>query len=95
MEEAIAILLPINKELFELGMKVGKIYTDFGLPIDMALDKLPYGKREKAQVLFGAQNWLIQHRRDSNATDKAIERQRRANREAMYRFLKTGESGVY
>ncbi len=82
-------------DLFDLGIKIGHLYTDFGFPIDMALDRLEYSKEQKIVVLVGAQNWLINHRRNSNATDKAIERQRRVNREVLDRFINKGESGVY
>jgi hypothetical protein len=97
----VEFLLPIDRKLFDMGKQIGKIYTDFGLPIDMGIDHLVQSnhiandKYQKAQVLFGAQSWLIEHRRNSNATDKALDRQRRANMTAMYSFLKTGESGIY
>jgi len=81
--------------LQELGSQIGHLYTDYGLPIDMALDKFRLTKQQKIAVLFGAQNWLIEHRRNSAATDKAIERQRKTNREVLERFIKTGETGVY
>lgn len=101
MSDEFGLLLPIDKQLFDMGIKIGKLYTDFGLPIDMGIDHLvknnwlPDDKRCKVQVLFGAQNWLIEHRRNSNATDKAIERQRKSNRQTMDAFIKTGESGIY
>lgn len=86
----------INKsELQALGVKIGKLYTDHGLPIDMALNKLGLDKNQTLLVLFGAQGWLIEHKRNSNATDAALERQRKVNREVLNRFIKTGETGVY
>lgn len=84
-----------NGKLHELGVKIGKLYTDFGLPIDIALDRLPHTKDQKIAILSGAQWWLVEHRRGSGATDKALDRQRKANRQAMESFIKTGESGVY
>lgn len=94
-EQFIGYLVPMNEELFELGIKIGKIYTDFGLPIDMALEKIKGDKKAKAQILYGAQNWLIEHRRNSSATDKALDRQRKINIQTMEAFIKTGESGIY
>ena len=94
-KEIVSLLFPINHEYFDLGLQIGKLYSDFGLPIDIALEKIDGDKRKKAQVLFGAQQWLIEHRRNSNATDKAIERQRKSNLEAMRSFIRTGESGIY
>lgn len=90
-----ALALPNADQLQQVGIKVGKTYTDFGLPIDMALERLNIDKKQKLCVLFGAQNWLIQHRKNSNATDKALNRQRKTNREVLSSFIKTGEVGVY
>lgn len=101
MEEYFRLLIPIDKDLFEIGRDIGKIYTDFGLPIDMAIEHLVESnhivndKRSKVQVLSGAQNWLIEHRMNSNATEKAINRQRKSNMQTMLAFIKTGESGIY
>lgn len=86
---------PGADELVELGTRVGHIYTDHGLPIDMAMDRLPHTKQQIILVLHGALSWLIEHRRNSGATGKAIERQRKTNGETMERFLATGESGIY
>ena len=86
---------PFAEELFDLGHKIGKLYTDHGLPLDMSLERLPHSKEQKVQILYGACNWLIQHKRSSGATDKAIERQRKANIRTVERYLKTGETGVY
>lgn len=82
-------------DLFEFGVKIGKLYTDHGLPIDMALEELEMTKEKKTSVLDGSLWWLVEHRRQSGATEKAIERQRKANREAMRAFLDTGETGIY
>lgn len=83
-------------KLQELGKTIGQIYTDHGLPIDMALDRLKgYTKLQKLAILIGAQSWLIEHRRKSSATDKALDRQRKSNRETLERFIKTGETGIY
>lgn len=90
-----ALCLPDRNSLLELGVKVGKLYTDHGLPIDMALERLKMTKQQKLLVLFGAQTWTIEHRRSSNATDKALARQRKSNSETLRRFLATGEAGVY
>jgi hypothetical protein len=61
----------------------------------MALDRLPYERGVKLQVLNGACEWFIEHKRLSGATEKAVERQRQANRKMVEDFLATGESGVY
>jgi hypothetical protein len=81
--------------LNDIGIKVGKLYTDHGLPIDMALDRLPHDFEQKIVILNSALSWLVEHRRNSGATDKAVDRQRKANREIMARFLKTKETGAY
>ena len=83
-------------EFLDMGKQIGRIYTDFGFPIDMALEKLPEStKQQKLLIIMGAQNWLIEHRKNSSATDKALERQRRINKEALERFIQTGETGMY
>lgn len=84
-----------NRDLEGVGIKIGKLYTNHGLPIDIALDKLPHTKEQKIAILTYAQNWLVEHKRNSGATEKAIERQRKANRESMETFVKTGETGIY
>lgn len=101
MEEYYRLVWPIDEHLFKMGRDIGRIYTDFGLPIDMALEHLVKSnhiaddKRSKVQVLSGAQNWLIEHRRNSSATEKALDRQRKSNMQTMLAFIKTGESGIY
>jgi hypothetical protein len=86
----------LNKDGFiEVGVSVGKLYTDHGFPIDMALAQLKYTKRQKLLVLHGALSWLIEHKRNSGATDKSIVRQRKSNKTTLERFISTGESGVY
>lgn len=84
-----------DHRLQDIGKRIGQIYTDHGLPIDMALERLDMTKQQKLAVLSGAQNWLIEHRLNSNATDTALERQRKANRDALHRFIKSGETGIY
>lgn len=85
-----------NHELQEMGKEVGRLYTDHGLPIDMALDKLTgYSHEQKLSILDGVCQWFIEHKRNSGATDKAIERQRKTNRKMLEDFVKTGETGVY
>lgn len=84
-----------DKELFGLGIKIGKLYTDSGFPIDMALNELKITKDEKIAVLNGALSWLIQHKRNSGASEVAVDRQRKANLNTLERFIKTDETGVY
>lgn len=80
----------------QLGIKIGKLYTNHGLPIDIALSKLSgLSKEQRTAVLDGALSWLVEHRRQSGASEQAIDRQRTANRHTMERFLGTGETGVY
>lgn len=90
-----ALAADSDKKYQTVGIEIGKLYTNHGLPIDLALERLDLSKSQKIAVLAGAQNWLIEHRRNSDATDKALDRQRASNREAMERFIKTGETGVY
>lgn len=101
MREGLSELLqskiqPGSTELQKLGVEIGKINTDHGLPIDMALTRLQgYTKEQKLSVLDGALQWIIQHKRNSAATGKAIERTRISNRRAVEAFIKTGETGIY
>lgn len=82
--------------LEELGIKIGKLYTDHGFPVDMALDRLSgYTKLQKLSILDGVCQWLIEHRRLSAAGERAIERQRKVNKDMVERFINTGESGAY
>jgi len=90
-----AMIQPGKEELFNKGLEIGQLYTDHGFPIDMALERLDYTKKQKIMVLSGAQQWLIEHRRNSNATDKALDRQRTVNLKTMKSFIATGESGIY
>ncbi|HET6925068.1 MAG TPA: hypothetical protein VFH39_04520 [Candidatus Saccharimonadales bacterium] len=90
-----AIASDPNRLLEAEGKKIGRLYTDHGLPLDMAFDRIDIPKQQKLVVLHGALAWLIEHKRNSGATDKAIERQRKANREALDRYVTTGEIGMY
>lgn len=80
------------------GKKIGELYTDYGLPIDISFDQpqvkaLP--KEYKIILLNSALNHMIQHRKNSNATDSSIEKARKSNREFLANFIKNGEVGVY
>lgn len=94
-----AIAIIIYPELVKMGEDIGKLYTDFGLPVDMALSELDkkgnFTREHKLAIIDGTCRWLIQHKRNSGATEKAIERQRKANRAMLESFYKTGETGVY
>ena len=79
----------------QLGVQIGKLYTDFGLPIDMAMDRLPHNKEEKLAILHGACRWFIEHKRKSGAGEPAIERQRKTNLKMVEDFITKGETGVY
>lgn len=82
-------------KLEALGIKIGKLYTDMGYPIDMALARLTLSVERKLVVIDGACQWLIQHKRNSGATDKSIERQRNTNRKMLEDFMRSGETGAY
>ncbi len=84
-----------SQELQNLGIEIGKLYTNLGLPPDMALAKLNLPKEQTISVIDGIGQWLIEHKRNSGATDKAIERQRASNRKMVDAFLKNSELGVY
>jgi hypothetical protein len=87
-----------HPDLVSIGVNVGKLYTDHGFPIDMSLSELAkrgMSKQQQLAVLEGACQWLIEHRRLSGAPEKAIERQRKLNRQMVERFLKIGEVGLY
>lgn len=86
---------PFSKELQKTGIVIGKLYTDHGFPLDMSLARLEYTKEQKVSILDGASQWLIEHKRMSGATEKAIERQRKANRKMLEDFIKKGETGAY
>lgn len=86
---------PYRKELIEFGIEVNKLYTDHGLPLDITLNRLEHPQDQKLIILEGACEWLVQHKRNSGATEKAIERQRVANRNMLEAFAKGKELGVY
>lgn len=99
-EQILGTLLEVDvndseDKLYELGLEIGKLYTNHGFPIDMALERLEARKTQKVSILGGALHWLVIHKRNSNATEGAIDRQRATNLEIMERFLSTGETGVY
>jgi len=79
----------------ELGVKIGKLYTNMGLPPDMALDRIDVPQDRKIAILAGCCDWLIEHKRNSGANEKAIERQRKTNRKMIEDFITKGEAGVY
>lgn len=84
-----------TEDLQALGIEIGKLYTNHGLPVDMALDRLDMSKEQKLSVLDGVCQWLIEHRRNSGATEKSIDRQRTINRKMIEDFIKKGETEVY
>lgn len=93
--ELVAAIATHDTKAEEFGTQVGKLYTDKGLPIDMALDRIDWPKERKIVVLQGALDWLIEHKRNSGGTEKSIERQRKTNAAAMERFINGGETGMY
>lgn len=84
-----------QKKLHEYGIELGKLYTDKGLPLDMALDRVTATHEVKLVILNGALSWFITHKRNSGATEKAIERQRRANAQYLDNFINNKEIGAY
>lgn len=84
-----------NKKYTELGEKIGKLFTEYGLPIDMALSRINITENNKKAVLNGALNWLVEHKKRSGATEKSIDRQRIQNKKYMLNYLMTGEVGIY
>lgn len=86
---------PYSNKLQQIGIEVGNLYSDHGLPIDMALDRLPHTKEQKISILDGACQWLIEHKRLSGANEKSVDRQRKANRQMVEDFIYKGEVGVY
>lgn len=84
-----------NGQMEEMGVVVGRLYTDHGLPIDMALDRLSIIKQQKVVIVDGVCQWLITHKRNSGATEKSIDRQRQTNRKILDDFIRTGEVGIY
>lgn len=81
--------------ILRLGERIGKLYTDDGLPIDIALQSPYIPSDNRLLVLHGACKWLIEHKRRSGATEKAIERQRAVNRRAIESFINYGECKIY
>jgi hypothetical protein len=80
----------------DMGDKIGRLYTDHGFPIDMSFDRLPHEcEKYKPYILFCAQQQMLEHKRMSGATEKAIEQTRTNNRKIMQQFIKTGEVGIY
>lgn len=92
---ATALAHPAADDLQEVGITLGKLYTDHGLPVDMALDRLSLPKDLKLLVVHGVCQWMIQHRRNSNAPDRAIKRQQAVNAKILAEFSRTGEVGLY
>lgn len=86
---------PHSAALQALGVEVGKLYTEHGLPLDMALDRLEHPKDQKLSILHGACWWLVEHKRRSGATEKSLERQRAANLNMISSFVRGAELGVY
>lgn len=84
-----------DEELEKIGVEIGKLYTNLGFPIDMTLDRLDMSQQEKLSVIDGCCQWFIEHKRNSGAGEKAIDRQRKANRKMVEDFLKNGEVGIY
>lgn len=91
-----AVALDHDHKLQDLGIEIGKLYTDRGLPVDIALDRLKqYSEIQKLAIIHGVCRWLMAHKRNSGAGDKSIDRQMIANNKMIHDFLSKGEVGVY
>lgn len=93
-----AFMLPDKETFLEFGTAVGKLYTDHGLPLDMAMDKVKergYSELQQLLIVQGACGWFVEHKRLSGAPEKAIERQRGVNRNILTNFVKGKETGIY
>lgn len=84
-----------NDKIKELGKEIGKLYTNNGLPVSMALNRLQINNEQKLVILDCVGQWLIEHKRNSGATDKAIQRQREINKRNLVDFIKKGEVNLY
>jgi len=89
---------PNRAYLEEQGTWVGKLYTDKGLPLDISIAELR--KRNTSEddmfvIIEGALTWFVQHKRNSGATEKALNRQREQNNKIMAAFLAGKETGLY
>lgn len=94
-KEELMEALKDNKHLHNFGIDIGKLFTDYGLPIDISLSNLSHTKSEKIALLHGALSWLIEHKRTSGASDESIERQRKTNKKLMENFIVNDEVGIY
>lgn len=83
------------KPFIDLGKEIGQLYTSYGFPLDISLERLKMNKKEKVAVIHGASCWFIEHKRNSGATEKSLEKQRRTNNDMITRFVSTGETGIY
>lgn len=93
-----AILQDSDNKLYDLGVEIGKLFTDRGFPLDMSVQELKKRGYKQAQIiaiLNGALHWLVIHKRNSGANDKAIDRQRAANVKFLDNFITKGETGAY
>lgn len=85
--------------LKSMGLKIGRLSTDHGLPLDVSMKQLEkstqYDLGKRLVILHGALSWLLEHKRKSGATEKAIARQRVSNRKAIESYAHTGEVGIY
>lgn len=89
------VVASFDDDAIALGKRLGRLLTDHGLPVDMSLSRIDVPDRKKLAVVNGICQWLIEHKRRSGATEKAIDRQRKQNAEAIDRFINTGETGLY
>jgi len=99
IEKIILSLSNPNREyLEEQGTWIGRLYTDKGFPLDMSIAELK--KRNVTEedmfvIIEGALTWFVQHKRNSGATEKALNRQREQNSKIMAAFLAGKETGLY
>lgn len=85
--------------LSDIGNKMFVMYTQHGLPPDMFMDawnkREPLPKSAWLVVISEYYGFFLEHRRKSGLSEKYIDKVRRNNREAIQRFIESGELGEY
>lgn len=95
-----SLMLPDHKQWVTFGRTLGRLYSDKGMPVDMSLAEVAkrtpgLTQHHYVAMISGVGSWLIEHKRNSGATEKSIERQCDANNKMVADYLKRGEVGLY
>lgn len=81
------------------GKEMFRFKSELGFPPDMFLDKLAKEHRlDRLQLVYVLNVFfeqLMEHKRQSAAQEKALERTRRQNGDRILAFIETGEVGIY